>query len=155
MGEANRRNRRDRHDVATCARAWQTLRLAHDRVAGRLGAALAAECSLNLNEFDVLLYLGLRPDEEVRVGALLEAVPLSQPALSRLVGRLEERGLVARSKGANDARATIVYLTETGSALIARAIEVHARVVDETLTGRFSAVERARLLETLGRIGGA
>jgi DNA-binding MarR family transcriptional regulator len=71
-----------------------------------------------------------------------------------LVGRLEGRGLVVRSKGADDARATIVCLTEAGTALIDRAIAVHARVVEETLTGRFSAAERAGLLETLSRIGG-
>jgi DNA-binding MarR family transcriptional regulator len=110
------------HDVAACARAWQTLRLAHDRVANRLGTALAAECGLAINEFDVLLYLHLHDQEAVRLGALLEAVPLSQPALSRLVGRLEERGLVARAGAADDRRATVVGLTDPGRALIARAI---------------------------------
>jgi DNA-binding MarR family transcriptional regulator len=141
------------HNVAACARAWQTLRLAHDRVASRLGAALAAEGGLALNEFDVLLYLRLHADEAVRLGALLEAVALSQPALSRLVARLEGRGLVARAGAADDRRATVVGLTDPGRALIDRALAVHARVVDETLIGRFTEAERAQLLATLSRIG--
>ncbi len=140
------------HDVAACARAWQTLRMAHDRVAQRLGAELARECALAINEFDVLLYLRSHPNEEVRIGALLEAVSLSQPALSRLVARLEERGLLTRSGAEDDKRAIVVCLTEAGTALIDRAIETHARVVHETLTNKFSDAEQAALLDTLSQI---
>jgi DNA-binding MarR family transcriptional regulator len=143
----------DRHDSDACTLAWQTLRLAHDRVAGRLGAALANECGLAINEFDVLLYLHAHAAEEVRAGALLDAVALSQPALSRLVDRLEARGLLARSPAEDDGRATVVCLTEAGAALLARAIGVHARTVYETLTSKFSAAERATLLQTLSQIG--
>ncbi len=92
-------------DIATCTRAWQMLRTAHDRVVQRLGAALYRECALAINEFDVLLYLRSHARDEVRISALLDAVSLSQPALSRLVARLEERGLLARS-GATVARSS-------------------------------------------------
>lgn len=139
--------------VAACTRAWQLLRLAHDRVAGRLGADLSRECGLAINEFDLLFHLRSHAEEAVRLGALLEAVALSQPALSRSVARLEERGLVARSAAAGDGRACMVGLTKRGSALTDRATEVYARAVHETLTGRFTAAEQAALLRTLGRIG--
>ena len=143
----------DLHDVAACARAWQTLRLAHDRVAQRLGAELARECALAINEFDVLLYLRSHAGAAVRISALREAVSLSQPALSRLVARLDERGLVARSDAEDDGRAILVCLTETGTALIDRAIQTHARVVHETLTSKFSETEQTALLQTLSQIG--
>jgi DNA-binding MarR family transcriptional regulator len=142
-----------RHDVAACARAWQTLRMAHDRVAHRLGAELTRECALAINEFDVLLYLRLHPREEVRISDLLSAVSLSQPALSRLVARLESRGLLARSGVEDDARATAVCLTDAGTALIDRAIEIHAQTVHETLTSKLSDREQAELLELLSQIG--
>ncbi len=141
------------HDSAACTLAWQTLRLAHDRVAGRLGAALANECGLAINEFDVLLYLHTHAAEEVRAGALLDAVALSQPALSRLVARLEARDLLIRSPAEDDGRATVVCLTAAGAALLDRAIVVHARTVHETLTSKFTAAERAALLQTLSQIG--
>ncbi len=139
--------------ISTCALAWQTLRMAHDRVAQRLSAELSRECALALNEFDVLLYLRARAHEEVRIGALLEAAALSQPALSRLAARLEGRGLLARSEAAGDGRASVVCLTASGNALIDRAIVIHAHAVHETLTGTFSQTERAALLRTLHQIG--
>ena len=143
----------DRHDSEACTLAWHTLRLAHDRVAERLGGALTSECGLAINEFDVLLYLHTHTAEKVRTGALLDAVALSQPALSRLVARLESRGLLTRSPAADDGRATIVSLTAAGAALLDRAIAVHARTVHETLTSKFSPAERESLLRTLSQIG--
>jgi DNA-binding MarR family transcriptional regulator len=143
-----------RHDVAACARAWQTLRRAHDRVAARLGTALSRECAITINEFDVLLYLRTHPHEEVRISALLDAVPLSQPALSRLVARLESRGLLARSEVEHDARATSLCLTPSGSALIDHAIAIHAHTVHATLTGKLSDKDQIALLDLLNRIGG-
>ena len=144
---------RDRHDVAACARAWQTLRMAHDRVARRLGAELGRECALAINEFDVLLYLRLHENEAERISALSDTVSLSQPALSRLVTRLEERGLLARSEAEDDRRATVVRLTEPGTALIDRAVGVHGRAVHETLISKFSDAEQTELLRTLSQIG--
>jgi len=139
--------------ISECALAWQTLRMAHDRVAQRLGAELSTACGLAINEFDVLLFLRSHAHQQVRIGTLLEAVPLSQPALSRLVARLEARGLLARREAEDDARAVDVYLTETGTALIDHALAIHARVVHETLLGKFSETERAALLKTLSQIG--
>jgi DNA-binding MarR family transcriptional regulator len=141
------------HEISECALAWQTLRMAHDRVAQRLGSELAGACGLAINEFDVLLYLRSHAHEEVRMGALLQAVPLSQPALSRLVARLAARGLLARFKTEDDGRAIAVRLTESGAALIDRAIDIHVRVVHETLTSKFSDAEQAALLQTLSQIG--
>jgi DNA-binding MarR family transcriptional regulator len=143
----------DSHDVAACARAWQALRLAHDRVAKRLGTELARECALALNEFNVLLYLRTHANEQVRIGTLLEAVPLSQPALSRLIARLEARGLLVRAEAADDGRAVVLRLTEPGTALVNRAIAVHAQAVYETLSGKLSDAEQAVLVQALSRIG--
>lgn len=143
----------DRPTVTNCIRAWQVLRTAHDRVAQRLAAELARECALALNEFDVLLYLRSHAHEEVRIGALLEVVSLSQSALSRLVARLEERGLLARSGAETDGRAIVVCLTTNGAALIDRAIDIHARTVHEALTSAFGDTEHATLLQTLSQIG--
>ena len=142
-----------RHEISECALAWQTLRLAHDRVAQRLGTELSDACGLAINEFDVLLFLHSRGHEQVRIGMLLDAVPLSQPALSRLVARLEARGLLARREAQDDARVVVVCLTDTGAALIDRALVIHARVVHEALIGKFSEKERAALLQTLSQIG--
>jgi hypothetical protein len=62
-------------------------------------------------------------------------------------------GLLARGGATDDGRAIVVCLTETGTALIDRALVIHARVVHEALIGKFLEKERAALLQTLSRSG--
>jgi DNA-binding MarR family transcriptional regulator len=66
---------------------------------------------------------------------------------------LEARGLLARCEAEGDGRAVVVCLTDTGTALIDRALVIHARVVHETLVDKCSETERAALLQTLSQIG--
>ena len=122
------------HDPAACARAWQVLRMAHEQVARRLTAELGRLCNLSISEFDVLLCMRLRMEPETRMQDLLDAVVLSQPALSRLVARLAERGLVERTPAEDDGRAVLVRLTRTGMETAGHAMQVHAQAVRDTLT---------------------
>lgn len=140
-------------DAATCTRAWQTLRIAHDRVARHIYVALGGECGLTLHEFDVLLYLRTHADHGAQIGGLRGAVSLSQPALSRLVARLVARGLVTRAAAAGDRRAATVTLTDAGAALADRALAIHAQCVRETVTGKLSDAEQADLVRLLRQIG--
>ncbi len=52
-----------------------------------------------------------------RLTALAAATGIAQPAMTQLVGRLERAGLVTRLIDPEDARATLVAITETGLAL--------------------------------------
>lgn len=140
------------HSAAACIQAWNVLRLAHERVAQRVAADLARECALSISEFDVLFFLHSYAPGEARIGALQEATTLSQPALSRLVARLEGRGLLRRDAAIDDGRSTLIGLTDAGVSLVDRAVTVHAQAVQEVLTSKFSLEEQAILLRTLRQI---
>ena len=51
-----------------------------------------------------------------RLSALAAATGIAQPAMTQLVGRLEREGLVARLIDPEDARATLVTITDLGRA---------------------------------------
>jgi DNA-binding MarR family transcriptional regulator len=61
-------------------------------------------------------------------------VHLSQSALSRLIGRLEQHGLVQRSLCDLDRRGIYVCLTEAGRRRHAEALPTQRAVLAETLT---------------------
>ena len=63
-------------------------------------------------------------------------VHLSQSALSRVVGRLEDQGLVVRSMCQQDRRGIFAQLTEQGRARYEAAKPVQRRVLAETLGKR-------------------
>ena len=54
-----------------------------------------------------------------RITALAAAEGVTQPSMTQLVRRLEQRGLVARSSDPADGRAALVSLTEQGRAALA------------------------------------
>lgn len=151
------------HDAAACALAWQALRRAHARIAVQLESAMLDHCGLALNEFDVLFELqGKRSkrnrgenDRTARIHELLDVVPLSQPALSRLLVRLEARGLLARCPATEDRRGIVVRLTDQGAALIDDATRLYVETVHGCLTSRLNDDEQVALLRLLRRIGGS
>jgi DNA-binding MarR family transcriptional regulator len=141
-----------RHDEYACARAWVALTTAHAQVSGLLASALARQCGLTINEFELLLRLDQARPAGVRIGELLSAVPLTQPALSRAVARLAGRGLLARVGAPGDGRSVLILLTEAGEQSLHAAIPVHAQVIRSALLDKLSAAEQDVLAQVLGRI---
>ena len=78
------------------ARGWRRLAALQARIENRIGAPLEADHDLSVSEFTVLDVLGRQDDWHMRMQQLASAVVLSQSATTRLVTRLEERGLLAR-----------------------------------------------------------
>jgi DNA-binding MarR family transcriptional regulator len=134
-----------------CARAWAALTAAHARIAGRLSAALARACDLTINDFEILLRVDRAPKDGVRLGELLSAVPLTQPALSRAVARLGERGCLSRAGAPGDRRGVLITITPAGRDLLAEAVPVHAATIRETLLDRLSPAEQDVLARVLSR----
>src|SRR5215831_15293175 len=77
--------------------AWRALAASHAAVSAALERELGERHGLGVNEFEVLERLAEDEQHQFRVQELAEAVHLSQSALSRLIGRLEQYGLVERS----------------------------------------------------------
>src|SRR5271165_4176396 len=116
-----------------CARAWVALSAAHACVSALLASALAQQCGLSINEFEILLRLDHAAGRGVRLSELLSAVPLTQPALSRAVARLVGRGLLARAGALGDGRGVVILLTEAGQKSLRAGIPVHAAVIRAAL----------------------
>jgi DNA-binding MarR family transcriptional regulator len=79
-----------------------------------------------------------------RLTALATATGIAQPAMTQLVGRLERQGLVIRLIDPEDARGTLVAITDAGLVLRAELLQsVHERVAE--LVDRLSADDQATL----------
>src|SRR5690348_407171 len=116
--------------------AWEALLSAHARLMKQFAGEDIWE-DLSMREYDVLYTLSKCP-EPVRIGELHQHVLLSQPALSRLVDRLVERGFVERQADPADGRGVRLSLTGTGldkQRLIGRR---HARSVARAVAAELS-----------------
>ena len=115
--------------------AWRALAARHAAVSAALERELGERHGLGVTEFEVLERLAEDQEHKFRVQELAEAVHLSQSALSRLIGRLEQHGLVERSLCDLDRRGIYVCLTEAGRRRHAEALPTQRAVLAAALTG--------------------
>ena len=81
----------------------------------------------------------LEHDGGQRVGELARAARTTQPGMTRLIGQLEQEGLVRRSPDPDDSRATVVTITDHGGATLQQWREQ----LREILEPRFSDLDEA------------
>ncbi|OJU83667.1 MAG: MarR family transcriptional regulator [Solirubrobacterales bacterium 70-9] len=122
--------------------AWEALLTAHAEIMRQL-AAEDVWAEVSMREYDVLYTLSKSP-EPIRLGELNRRVLLSQPALSRMVDRLVERGLVQRATDSKDGRGIRLSLTEEGRLQQHRTGRPHALGVARRMT---AALDNDELIE--------
>jgi DNA-binding MarR family transcriptional regulator len=98
-------------------------------------------------EYGVLYALASAP-QGLRMTEMCDDVLLTQAGISRLVGRLEKRGLVERSGDPDDARAYRIRMTAAGIDVQRRIGRAHARQVAHAMT-RALDIEQLRTLRDL------
>jgi DNA-binding MarR family transcriptional regulator len=116
-------------------RTWSLLVGVMMWMPAELDAYLEQAADLSHAEYGVLRCLSLSEDREIHMSRLAATASVTPSHLSRIVGRLEKRDLLARSTDPTDARRTLAKLTESGAQLLTEVepgyvAEVRARVFE-------------------------
>jgi DNA-binding MarR family transcriptional regulator len=112
---------------------WRALLDRHARTTGALEKVLQERHQLGVSEFEVLERLAACDSEQHRMQGLADTVHLSQSALSRLIGRLEQDGLVTRSMCSDDRRGIFACLTPAGRERYESALPTQRQLLAELL----------------------
>jgi DNA-binding MarR family transcriptional regulator len=113
---------------------WRELLARHARVNAALERDLQRHHRLSVTELEALQRLEENDVDGCRLQKLVEDVHMSQSALSRLVSRLEDEGLVSRRSCAEDRRGTYACITDAGRARVREAEATQREVLARTLT---------------------
>jgi DNA-binding MarR family transcriptional regulator len=139
--------------VEVRAQGWRTLGTLHGLIGDALEKELRDRHGVSVVEYTVLDALSRQDGWHMRVHQLARAAALSASATTRLINRLEERGLLARVLCADDRRGIYTELTPAGSDLLATARPTHDRVLEETLAEAASFPELAPLVAVVSPSG--
>ena len=131
---------------------WVSFLRAHATVIRELSAELVAAHGLTINDYEVLLRLSRAPDRRMRRVDLAQDVLLSPSGITRLLGGLEQAGLVERAACDSDARVVYAQLTPAGSTKLRAAAMTHVAGINRIFLDRFDEQEREALAELLGRL---
>ncbi|GAB3532288.1 hypothetical protein GCM10027403_04300 [Arthrobacter tecti] len=133
------------------ADTWESLFRAQVAVMRRLRRDPSFQ-KLALGEYDVLFNLSRCPTGWTRLNELNNHLLISQPSLSRMVERLEAKGLIQRKQAPEDQRGVLLALTETGRDLQRDIGAAHVRCIHALLGPVLDEAEMQQLLALTTKI---
>ncbi|MDX6297492.1 MAG: hypothetical protein QOI51_1349 [Nocardioidaceae bacterium] len=113
---------------------------------------LQRDSGLAMVEYQVLAMLSQRPRHTMRMSSLADVTNASLSRLSRVVTRLEDRGLVRREPDPTDGRFTNAILTDDGYRTILDAAPGHVAHVRQLVIDVLSSEQLRRLGRDAERI---
>jgi DNA-binding MarR family transcriptional regulator len=141
--------------VEVRAQGWRTLAALHGMIEAELERALAQSAGISVVEYTVLDALNRQDGWHMRMQQLARAAALSPSATTRLVNRLEDRGLLTRILCADDRRGIYTELTAAGSELYARARPIHDEALERVLVDAAARPELAPVVQALQAVPAA
>jgi DNA-binding MarR family transcriptional regulator len=116
-----------------------------------LEAELRQHTGLALSEFDVLYQLWRMPDKRRRMIDLARALLVTPGGVTRIVDRLEDRGLVRRLS-TTGRQAVVTALTDRGERELQAAMDVHFDGVRRMFVQHLTDADIDRMIDVWRRI---
>ena len=131
--------------------AWRALLRFHALATRRLDGELRGLHDIPIEWYDVMVQLS-EHGGSMRMSALAEATLFSRANCTRIVDRMERRGLVTRAVDSDDHRGRIAELTEQGRRLFAESARTHLAGIQEVFGAGLGDGEAGILAQILDRL---
>ncbi|MEV4759405.1 MarR family transcriptional regulator [Micromonospora sp. NPDC049559] len=138
--------------LTALAQGWCSLSLLHDRIEAHIERALQTGHDLSVREYSLLQVLSRQhdgPGGHLQMRQVADAVVLSQSATTRLVTRLEDRGLLERYLCPTDRRGIYTNVTPAGLELLEHARPTNDTALREALDAAATNPELAPLVRAV------
>ncbi|MFE7113517.1 MarR family winged helix-turn-helix transcriptional regulator [Streptomyces sp. NPDC057575] len=122
--------------LTALANGWAALYLLYGRIEAHIERALQAGHGLSVREYSLLDVLSRQHDgegEHLQMKQVADTVVLSQSATTRLVARLEDRGLLSRYLCPTDRRGIYTDVSDAGLKLLQEARPTNDTALREAL----------------------
>jgi DNA-binding MarR family transcriptional regulator len=128
--------------------SWRAFVVGVTLLLDRLDADLQHSFGLSLTEYEILVRLSERPERQMRMAQLADALAHSRSRVTHTVTRMQKAGLVTRTSSPEDGRGIVCRLTDRGYALLVEAAQVHVSGVRDHLVDLVSPDD----FRALGRV---
>ena len=130
---------------------WATLLRVTNTIHARVSEDLAG-LGITPEEIELLMKLSREPEERLRMVEVSRSLLLSKSGVTRLVDRLEQRGLVERAPCPGDRRVVYTALTEHGRQAFEKADPLLGAAIAEHLGRHLGAREIAAMRRCLNAV---
>lgn len=143
-----RPRRLDEHQLGL----WKAYRDLYRQLASTLEAQLLRDAGLSGSEYAVLVELLHAPEGVLRARELGAELGWDRSRLSHLVRRMEKRGLIAREECSEDARGSMVRLTDVGRGAVEGVAPEHSEAIRRYFFDPLSSDELETLTAVIPRL---
>lgn len=133
---------------------WQDLLTVVIALPTLLDRQLERDAGTTNYEYSVLARLSMAPELTLRLSDLASQCDSSQPRMSKVMVRFEQRGWVTRSPDPDNGRYTLATLTESGMQKVVDSAPGHVNRVQELVFDSLSITQQRNLGVALARIAG-
>lgn len=131
---------------------WRLFLTTHSKLVDLIEQELALAELPSLAWYEVLLALSESPEHRLRMHELAEIMVLDRSNLTRLVDRLEAKGLVCRKSCPTDRRGAFAAITEEGLAVRQKMWPVYEQAITKYFGCHLSDTEVEVLSKVLKRM---
>jgi len=132
-------------------RAWRLYWESALALGAVLDAELERDAGIPLRWYDALVHLEETP-EGLRMNQLAERILYSKSGFTRVVDRMEEAGLVRRTRPDDDRRSILVVLTDEGRAMIDEARRHHRHAIEQHFSRHLTDGDVKAITRALGKV---
>jgi DNA-binding MarR family transcriptional regulator len=111
--------------------SWRALVVGVTLLFDRLDEDLQRAFDLSIGEYEILVRLSERPERQMRMAQLADALAHSRSRVTHTVARMQNAGLVIRTSSPEDGRGIVCRLTDHGFSVLEAAAHVHVQGVRE------------------------
>lgn len=133
---------------------WQDLLTVVIALPTLLDRQLERDAGMSNFEYSVLARLSMTNELTMRLGELAVECNSTQPRLSKLMVRFEQRGWVSRSPDPDNGRVTLATLTEAGLQKVVQSAPGHVEEVGRLVFDPLTAAQQRHLGLALARVAG-
>jgi DNA-binding MarR family transcriptional regulator len=131
---------------------WGQVVNLHRALNARLHADIREATGLDGAEFEFLLRLARFPGPRTHANKVAARMGHTSAGVTKLIARLEDKGLIARTRDPEDGRAFQVAMTDEGERQLRAGLKAHTPRLDAELVQRLTVTQRTQLQNLLGRI---
>ena len=125
--------------------SWRALMMGITLLLDRLDADLRRAFDISLAEYEILVRLSERPQRQLRMAQLADAMAHSRSRVTHTVKRMEKAGLVERADSTEDGRGVVCAMTDEGYHLLERMAPTHVSGVRDYLVDLATSEDFAAL----------
>ena len=118
----------------TLSASWAQVAAIVAAVDATLGKWLLDNYNIGLTEYRAVLHLSRTSDRELRITELANRVGLTQSSVTRLVERMEAKGLAFRDTCPDDGRGVFAVITDAGLKVVTEIHEPYETKICELLS---------------------